>query len=76
MELPGFIDEDIIYSFGYWLLTLGAWIAFLFGFKLAENGLFGIAAGEEVYSIGLLTKIFILLLTPVASYMVSLKFFR
>ena len=74
MDLPEFIDTDIIYSVGYWLLTLGTMIAFLIGFKLA--GSFGVVGSEAEYQIPLMVRLLLLLLTPVLAYLVSLKIFR
>ena len=75
MDLPDFIDQDIFYSFGFWMMTLGTMIAFLIGFKLADTGLLGVAGDSEV-TIPLFTKVILILLTPVISYLVSLKVFN
>lgn len=74
MELPSFLDEDIIYSIGFWTLTIGVWIAFLIGFKGADTGLFGIS--DSPLNIPLFTKILLLVLTPVIAYIMSGRFFR
>lgn len=71
MSIPDFIDTDILYSPAYWFLTVGTLVAFLIGFAGAESGLLG---GENI-GIPLFTKIVLLLVTPVISYLISLKFF-
>ena len=74
MELPSFIDEDIVYSIGFWILTLGTMIAFLIGFKL--SGVFGVVGSENEYNIPFMVKLLLILLTPVMAYLVSLKIFK
>lgn len=69
MEIPDFIDADIVSSVGYWMITAGTWIAFLIGFKMADNGLFGVVDAGGL-GIPLLVKILLLILTPVISYFV------
>lgn len=76
MDIPEFIDTDIIHSPGFWLLTAGAWIAFLLGFKGADTGLFGLSSSGDAFQIDPIIKILIMLLTPVMAYLVSMKFLR
>lgn len=71
MELPAFLEEDIIYGFGYWVLTIGALVALLLGFKFAGTGLLG----GDGQGIPLFTKVAMLGLTPIISYLLALKFF-
>lgn len=75
MDMPEWIDTDIIYSVGYWMLTIGTIIAFLLGFKMADGGLFGLVDSANAIVIPLWNKIILLLVTPIISYVVALKFF-
>lgn len=72
MELPGFLDEDIIYGFTFWILTLGTMVAFLIGFKL--SGAFGVVGSDAEYQIPFLVKLVLIALTPVIAYLVTMKF--
>lgn len=78
MDLPEWIDTDILYSFGYWAITGGTIVAFLLGFKLAGTGLLGVNAGAVDAGIGITlpVKIALILLTPLVSYLVALKIFK
>lgn len=74
MDLPEFIDTEIISSVGYWIITLGTMIALLIGFKLSAS--FGVVGSEVEYEIPIFIKLSLFLLTPVISYLVSMKVFR
>lgn len=69
MDIPEWIDEEIVGSVGYWIITVGVWIGFLLGFKGAEGGLFGLT-GDVGFGIPLWTQIVLMLVTPVISYIV------
>ena len=75
MEIPEFIDSEVINSPWFWIFFAASEISFLVGFKLAANGLFGVAAGAETYDIPFLTKLMILAIDPLIVYIISLKFF-
>lgn len=67
MELPEWIDSEVIGSPMYWVLTIGAEFALLLGFKGQE--LWGTDIGMPWYA-----KLITLLLVPVASYFITKKF--
>lgn len=68
MELPSFIDEDVIYNPIYWLLTAGAELALMVGFKAQKYW----GAG----TIPFWNMILILILLPLMSYLVVKKMMR
>lgn len=70
----GFIelDDDIIQNPAYWIITAGCIFALMLGF-----GAFGVVESlgiHQEYQIPLFWKIIILILTPVISYFVVMKF--
>lgn len=67
MDLPSFIDEDVLQNPMYWLLTFAAEIALLIGFK--AQSLWGTEIGMPI-----MTKIITLALVPLASYVIIKKF--
>ena len=69
MDIPGWIDEDIIYNPMYWLLTAGAEFALLIGFK--AQSYWGAGLGMSLWS-----KILTLALIPVGAYFVFGKVSR
>jgi len=64
MELPSWIDEEVVYSLGFWLLTIGAELALMIGFKAQS------AWGTEI-GMSLFSKIMTLALVPVAAYFIT-----
>lgn len=66
MELPSFIDEEVITNPFYWMLTAGAELALLIGFKL--QGSWSADIAMPFYS-----KLLTLILVPVACYFVTWK---
>lgn len=69
MEIPSWLDEDVIGNPMYWLLTAGAELALMIGFKLQSQ--WGTELSMPIYS-----KIITLALIPVASYFVTMKISR
>ena len=67
MEIPSWIDSDIINNPMYWLLTAGAEFALLIGFK--AQGWWGSGVTMPFFS-----KLGILLIIPIVSYFVVMKF--
>lgn len=66
MDMPSFLDEEVIFNPMYWLLTGGAILALLIGFKsqtLWSNG-----------SMPLSTMIITICGVPIASYFIVWKF--
>lgn len=72
MDLPSFIDEDVVYSLTFWMLTLGTLVAFLIGFKLSTA--FGVVGSEAEYEIPLMIRLVLLLLTPIIAYIITGRF--
>lgn len=62
-----YFDSDVIYNPMYWLLTAGAIIAVILGFS--TQTLWGTDVGMPLYS-----KILTIVLIPIVSYMIVLKF--
>jgi len=67
MEMPSWLDSEVIFSAPYWLLTGGAELALMIGFKLQSSW----GAGATM---PFLSKVLVLALVPVAAYILALKF--
>lgn len=68
MGIMDYLDEEIIYNPMYWLLTAGAEIALMLGFKFQSS--WGIETMPLLSSIGVLAAV------PVAAYFVVMKITR
>ena len=64
MDVPDFLDNEVLSNIGFWFLTVGAEFALMIGFKLAEQWGNG--------GVGWVTKILSLALVPVAAYFITM----
>ena len=73
MDLPDWIDEDIIANPAYWIITIGAELAILLGFKAQK------VWGGDMISVGMspiaftLIKLSAVVLIPVISFFIVKK---
>jgi hypothetical protein len=67
VELPGFLDSDILGNPMYWMLTAGAELALILGFKFQSS--WGAGASMPWYSM-----VLTLAAVPIASYFIVMKF--
>lgn len=66
MELPSWIDSDVLSSSAFWLLAGGAEFALLIGFKMQSSW------GTDI-GMSLASKIITLALVPIAAYFIAMK---
>lgn len=65
MEIPSFLDEEVLTHPMYWLLTAGAEIALMIGFKAQSAWGVGVMPFWQI--------IMVLAFLPIATYIVMMK---
>jgi hypothetical protein len=69
MEVPSWLDEDIIASPAFWILGGGLTIAFLIGFKLqTSTDLLGVSQDALAMATPLWSKVIILIFAWIIAY--------
>ena len=66
MDLPEFIDTEVLYSPAFWIIGLLVTAGFIIGFKLTR--IWGGVGIEQQYSIPFYTKIILLLSSWLIAY--------